>query len=70
MLYQYAGIALAIIAIFILVYFCYRYANAIFRILGKTGGKVVSSLSAFILLAIGVSVTWSGLQILISSIVK
>jgi len=65
---QYIAIALAIVAIFILVYVCYRYAATIFRVLGKTGSKVVSSLSAFILLAIGVSVTWSGLSMLIASI--
>ncbi len=62
---QYLAIAAAIIAIFILVYFCYRYSHKIFKMLGKTGGKAVSSLSAFILLAISVSVTWSGIQMLI-----
>lgn len=67
-LIQYIAIALAIAAIFVLVYLCYRYSDTIFKKLGKTGEKVVSSLSAFILLAIGVSVIWSGLQILISSI--
>lgn len=70
MLERYSAIALAILAIFILVYFCYRYSDSIFKMLGKTGGKVVSSLSAFILLAIGVSITWSGLEILIQSVMK
>jgi len=70
MLNHYVAITLAILTVFILVYFCYRYSDYIFNVLGKTGEKVVSSLSAFILLAIGVSVTWSGLQILISSIVR
>lgn len=65
---HYIAIALAIIAIFILVYFCYRYADTIFKVLGKTGGAMVTSLSAFILLAIGVSVIWSGLQLLIETI--
>lgn len=67
MMDQYIAIALAIIAIFVLVYFCYRYAVTIFRVLGKTGSVVVSSLSAFILLAIGVSVIWSGIRIFIES---
>ncbi len=65
---QYISIAFAILATFVIVYFCYRYADSIFRMLGKTGGKVVTSLSAFILLAIGVSVVWSGLQVLILSL--
>ncbi|MCX7126011.1 MAG: MarC family protein [Gammaproteobacteria bacterium] len=67
---QYISVALAIIAIFILVFFCYRYAGTIFKVLGKTGGKVVSSLSAFILLAIGVSIIWSGIQLFIASMTK
>jgi len=70
MVYQYCGIALAIMAIFVLVYFCYRYAATIFRVLGKTGATMVSSLSAFILLAIGVSVTWSGIQLLLEAMPK
>ncbi|PIZ04891.1 MAG: antibiotic resistance protein [Gammaproteobacteria bacterium CG_4_10_14_0_8_um_filter_38_16] len=64
---QYSAIAMAIIAILLLIYVCYRYSATIFKTLGKTGSKVVSSLSAFILLAIGVSVTWGGLQVLIAS---
>jgi multiple antibiotic resistance protein len=65
---QYISIALAILATFTIVYICYRYADAIFKMLGKTGSKVVTSLSAFILLAIGVSVIWSGLELLILSV--
>jgi len=65
--YEYISIALAIIVIFVIVYFSYRYSDAIFKMLGKTGGKVVSSLSAFILLTIGVSLTWSGIHTLISA---
>lgn len=67
---HYISIALAIIAIFIVVYFCYRYAATIFKILGKTGNKVVTSLSAFILLAIGVSIIWSGIQLFIEAMPK
>ncbi len=66
MIDQYIAVALAIIAIFIVVFFCYRYAANIFRTLGKTGSVVVTSLSAFILLAIGVSIIWSGIHLLIS----
>ena len=62
---HYIAIALAIIAIFVLVFVCYRYAATIFKVLGKTGSTMVSSLSAFILLAIGVSVIWSGVQLFI-----
>lgn len=67
MIDQYIAVALAIMAIFILVFFCYRYSATIFKVLGKTGSVVVSSLSAFILLAIGVSVIWSGIHLFIES---
>lgn len=70
MLNQYIAIALAILATTALVYICYRYSATIFKTLGKTGGKVVSSLSAFILLAIGVSVTWSGIELFIAGMSK
>ena len=65
---HFSAIVLAIIATFLLVYVCYRYSEAIFKLLGTTGSKVVSTMSAFILLAIGVSVTWSGLKLLILSL--
>ena len=69
-LYQSSAIALAIIVIFTIVYFCYRYAEVIFNVLGKTGTKVVSSLSAFILMAISVAVIWDGLSSLILDMIK
>ena len=68
--HEYLSIGLAIVAIFICVYFCYRYSHTIFKMLGKTGGKAVSSLSAFILLAISVSVIWSGIQMLVLPLMK
>lgn len=69
-LVQYGAIATAIVVIFAIVFACYRYADVIFSILGKTGSKVVSSLSAFILLAIAISVIWDGLQAMIAEAVK
>lgn len=65
---HYLAIALAITVTFIIVSLCFRYADAIFNSLGKTGGKVVTSLAAFILLAMGVSITWGGIHQLIMSI--
>lgn len=51
----------AIGLVFIVVAICYRFADTIFNKLGKTGTSVVGSLSAFILLAIGVTVIWQGI---------
>jgi len=54
----------AVIAGFLLiaasVYFCYRYADRLIRLLGHGGMSVVMRLTAFILMCIGIQVVWSG----------
>jgi multiple antibiotic resistance protein len=56
-----AGAAIVgIIAIALTVYICYRYAEAIIAMLGKSGTNVVVRLSAFILLCIGIQILWTG----------
>lgn len=60
----------AIVVVFIVVAICYRFADTIFNKLGKTGTSVVGSLSAFILLAIGVTVIWEGILGLIMPIIN
>jgi multiple antibiotic resistance protein len=47
------------------VWFCFRYASRLIAYLGETGTEVVTRLSSFILLCIGVSIIWSGLVDLI-----
>ena len=44
---------------------CYRFADTIFRRIGEAGTNVVTRLTAFILLAIGVEIVWGGLKPLI-----
>ena len=46
----------------ILVMICYGNANRLVRILGKSGTTILTRLSAFILLAIGVQIMWNGLS--------
>jgi multiple antibiotic resistance protein len=46
----------------IIIYICYRYANAAERLLGASGTMVVLRLSAFILLCIGVQIICTGVQ--------
>jgi multiple antibiotic resistance protein len=48
------------------VYVCYNYADAILRRLGKTGTTVLTRLSAFILLCIGVRIAWDGIHALLA----
>jgi multiple antibiotic resistance protein len=49
------------------VYLCYRYADTIVRKLGETGSIVLTRLSAFILLCIGVQIAWNGVRALIAA---
>jgi multiple antibiotic resistance protein len=46
----------------LLVWFCYGNANRLVNMLGKTGTNIVTRLSAFILMAIGVQILWNGLH--------
>jgi multiple antibiotic resistance protein len=48
------------------VYVCYRYGTVILRTLGTTRAVVLSRLSAFLLLCIGVHIGWSGAQALLA----
>jgi multiple antibiotic resistance protein len=60
------GVALVALSI----YLCYRYAETIARVLGKTGTSVLLRLSAFIALCIGVQILWNGLTALIRAMPK
>jgi multiple antibiotic resistance protein len=57
------GIAVAALA----VYLTYRYASRLLRKLGDTGTLVLQRLAAFLLLAIGIDILWSGLSEFIRS---
>src|SRR5208283_4470327 len=45
----------------LLVMFCYSNADRLVKWLGKSGTTILTRLSAFILLAIGVQIMWNGL---------
>ena len=47
----------------LLVVVCYGNAARLVLMLGKTGTNILTRLSAFILLAIGVQILWNGLSI-------
>jgi multiple antibiotic resistance protein len=54
----------------ILVAVCYRFADAIFGKLGYIGTVVITRLSAFILVAIGLQVAWAGLSGILTEMLK
>ncbi len=62
---QILGALAGLFAISLTVYFCFREAPTIERVLGHTGTSVLIRLFAFILLAIGLQIVWLGLHELI-----
>ncbi|MFA6041033.1 MAG: MarC family protein [Methylophilus sp.] len=58
-----AVIGATIIALMILL--IYRYAHRVSQYIGSIGMKVIVRLSAFIMLCIGVSISWSGIKALL-----
>jgi len=59
-----AAHAAGIFVVAITVFIVFRYADKIMRRLGPTGTAVLLRLSAFILLCIGVQITWNGVSAL------
>lgn len=51
---------LGMAAVCVLVWLCYGNAERLVRALGTTGSTIVTRLSSFILLTIGVQITWNG----------
>jgi multiple antibiotic resistance protein len=52
-------------AIAVTIFFCYRFADRMVRVLGASGINVLIRLSAFILLCIGIQIIWSGYEALV-----
>jgi multiple antibiotic resistance protein len=58
------GLALIAVSIFL----CYGFADRLARTLGQTGMTVVTKLSSFLLLCIGVQIGWNGVKELLESL--
>ena len=58
------GLAIVALAIWIV----YAKADAVLRKLGRTGAVIVTRLSAFILLCVGVQIVWNGVRALLLSL--
>ena len=61
-----ALIALLLIAVSILL--CYAFADRLAQILGATGMTVITQLSSFFLVCIGVQIAWNGIKALLESV--
>lgn len=60
------ALGLAIVAL--VIFLVYAKADAVLRKLGRTGAVIVSRLSAFILLCVGVQIVWNGVRALLLSL--
>jgi small neutral amino acid transporter SnatA (MarC family) len=47
---------------------CYGFAERLARILGVTGMTVITQLSSFFLVCIGVQIAWNGIKALLESL--
>ncbi|MFS8038358.1 MarC family protein [Xanthobacter sp. AM11] len=63
-----AGAVAGLLAVALTVYFAFREAATIERVLGKTGTNVLVRLFAFILFAIGVQIVWLGVRELMAEL--
>jgi multiple antibiotic resistance protein len=50
------------------IFFCYGFADRVARRLGPTAMSVILKLSSFLLLCIGVQITWNGVKALLESV--
>jgi multiple antibiotic resistance protein len=65
-----AGIVLAVILLSVSVYFCYGYAPAITAPVSPDTAHGILRVIAFVLLCIGVQITWNGVQAMLATVVK
>jgi multiple antibiotic resistance protein len=61
-----AGAVAGVLALAVTIYVSYRFADRIVAALGKSGTNVLTRLSAFILLCIGIQILWNGYSALIN----
>jgi multiple antibiotic resistance protein len=60
-----AGGLAGLVAVAATIFLCYRYAERLTRALGESGTNVLTRLSAFILLCIGIQIIWNGAEVLL-----
>jgi len=61
---------IGIVLIGITIFLCYRYSDALQRLLGRTGTSIVIRLSAFIVVCIGIQIMFNGFNQFYSEMVR
>lgn len=64
------GILVALVALSLTVYLCYRYAPRITQRISPHTAHGILRIIAFVLLCIGVQITWNGLETLIKTVLR
>ena len=64
------GGVLALLAVGVLLYLAFRYAQRLLRPLGEAGTVIFLRLSAFILLCLGVQIVWDGVSELVRGLMS
>ena len=64
------GLFIAIVVLSAAVYFCYAYAAKITKAIPPSTAHGILRVMAFILLCIGVQISWNGLATLLASVLK
>src|SRR5277367_3197859 len=59
---------IGLVLIAISIFLCYGFADRLARILGATGMTVITQLSSFLLVCIGVQIAWNGAKALLESL--
>lgn len=57
-----AGMSVAVVALALVVWITYRSTDRISRLMGPAGSRIVTRLSAFLLLCIGVQILITGVE--------
>jgi multiple antibiotic resistance protein len=64
------GILLALVALSLTVFFCYRYAPKITERISPSTAHGILRIVAFVLVCIGVQITWNGVESLLKALLK
>jgi multiple antibiotic resistance protein len=64
------GVFLAVVALSLLVYLCYAYAPKITARVRPQTAHGILRVIAFVLLCIGVQITWNGVEALLKTVLK
>jgi multiple antibiotic resistance protein len=70
LLFAHLGVSLAVVALSVLVYLSYAYATRITQAISPSTAHGILRVIAFILLCIGVQIAWTGVQSLLSTLIR